>query len=180
MQVFLPDRDFAKCAEVLDTKRLVKQLLEGRQILQTLSGESAGWKSHPAVKMFIGHEGVLYMYLSAIRDEMEKRGYKWENNWEVIQRVADTYFPNQESYILPWWFDDEYLDSVVITHRGRLYAKAPDLYPQYELEYNVHRDYVCCDKCNYYWPTHNTPLFHLDWSSLDKAEENIERTTATV
>lgn len=154
MQVFLSEYKFEDVAKALDTKRLVKQLLEGRQILQTLSGESAGWRNHPAVKMFIGHEGVLYLYLTAIRDEMKSRGYKWENNWEVIERVHTQYFPNQERAILPEWMDGEEFDRVVITHRGRLYAKAPELYPQYELEYNIHRDYVCCDKCNYYWTTH--------------------------
>ena len=33
MQVFLPERSFSESASVLDQKRLVKQLLEGRQIM---------------------------------------------------------------------------------------------------------------------------------------------------
>lgn len=158
MQVFLSEYTFAECASVLDTKRLVKQLLEGRQILQTLSGESAGWRHHPAVKMFIGSEGVLYMYLSAIRDEMEKRGYKWENNWEVIDRIHTQHFPNQESAILPDWMTTEEFDKVVTTHRGRLHAKAPELYPQYEEEFHTYRDSVCCERCNYYWVTHKEKI----------------------
>jgi hypothetical protein len=28
------------------------------------------------------------------------------------------------------------------------------LYPQYALEAVNYRDDVCCDRCNYYWPTH--------------------------
>lgn len=42
MQVFLPENSFADCAKVLDQKRLVKQLLEGRQIMSILANESPG------------------------------------------------------------------------------------------------------------------------------------------
>ena len=38
MQVFLPEKSFTESAKVLDQKRLVKQLLEGRQILTVLAG----------------------------------------------------------------------------------------------------------------------------------------------
>ena len=155
MQVFLPEYDFAKSASVLDTKRLVKQLLEGRQILQTIAGESAGWRNHPAVRMFVGHEGILYMYLKAIRDEMEKRNYKWQNNWEVIERITNQYFPNQDNWIRPDWMDDDRYNKVITTHRGRLFQKAPELYPQYEAESKYFMDLVCCpDKCTYFWVTH--------------------------
>lgn len=155
MQVFLSEYTFAEAAEVLDTKRLVKQLLEGRQIMTVLAGESAGWKNHPAVKMFAGYERTLYSYLYAIKDEMKARGYKWENNWEVIQNTYMKYFLHgpQEA---PKWMSNDKFDRVVITHRGRLFAKAPELYPQYEKEYNVYRDYVCCERCNYYWVTHDS------------------------
>ncbi len=155
MQVFLSEYTFQESAKALDTKRLVKQLLEGRQIMTVLAGESAGWKNHPAVKMFAGHERTLYAYLYAIKDEMKSRGYKWENNWEVIQNTYMKYFLSGQQDVPSWMNTDEF-DKVVITHRGRLHAKAPELYPQYELEYNTYRDYVCCERCNYYWVTHNS------------------------
>lgn len=155
MQVFLPEYTFAESAKVLDTKRLVKQLLEGRQIMTILAEESpsGAWRNHPAVKMFKGHERTLFAYLYAIKEEMRDRGYKWELNWNVIY---DTYMRNfisakQEA---PKWMLNEEFKNVIITHRGRLHAKAPELYPQYDMEYNIHRDYVCCDRCNYYWTTH--------------------------
>jgi hypothetical protein len=79
MQVFLPEPDFDIAAQQLDTKRLVKQLLEGRQIMTILVGESKSnaWKNHPAVRMFDGHPYALYNYLRAIRNEMQRREYKW-------------------------------------------------------------------------------------------------------
>ena len=87
MQVFLPEKSFSKSAQVLDYRRLVKQLLEGRQIMTVLAGEQAskGWVNHPAVKMFKGYERALYAYLFAIKDEMHARGYKWEKNWDAVK-----------------------------------------------------------------------------------------------
>ena len=154
MQVFLPERDFYAAASVLDQKRLVKQLLEGRQIMNILVGESKSnaWKNHPAVRMFAGHHSALYVHLAAIRYEMQKRGYKWENNWSEIERMMKN---NMQPFSLPGWMKDERtVASVVITHRGRLYEKAPELYPQYRVEYEFYGNHVCCDKCTYHWPTH--------------------------
>jgi hypothetical protein len=154
MQVFLPESDFDIAAQQLDTKRLVKQLLEGRQIMTILVGESKSnaWRNHPAVRMFDGHPIALYNYLAAIRKEMERREYKWEKNWHEIERMAegitDTGLPN-------WMVDEDTFYHVLTTHRGRLYEKAPELYPQYRAEYEIYQNYVCCPgKCTYYWPTH--------------------------
>jgi hypothetical protein len=154
MQVFLPEPDFDLVAQQLDTKRLVKQLLEGRQIMTILVGESKSnaWKNHPAVRMFDGYSYALYNYLRAIRNEMQRRDYKWEKNWNEIERMSegltDTGLPE-------WMLDDPTFYHVLTTHRGRLYEKAPELYPQYRTEYEIYQKYVCCPgKCTYYWPTH--------------------------
>ena len=156
MQVFIPDSNFQRCAEILDTKRLVKQLLEGRQILTILAGESpsGAWRNHPAVKMFEGYEHDLYFYLKAIRNEMEQRGYKWEKNWAVIQ---DTYKRNfvDQPYEAPYWMlDNEMYTNVIMTHRGRLWEKDRIHYSEFEPEGLSFRDYLCCDTCNYFWVTH--------------------------
>jgi len=154
MQVFLPEKDFYASAAALDQKRLVKQLLEGRQIMTLLVGEnkSNAWTNHPAKRMFDGHHSALYVYLAAIRYEMQVRGYKWEKNWSEIDRMMRE---NIQPFSLPKWMYDSYtVNNVVTTHRGRLYEKAPELYPQYRIEYEMYKDYVCCDKCTYYWPSH--------------------------
>lgn len=152
MQIFLPEYTFAESAAVLDQKRLVKQLLEGRQIMTALSGNSKGWVNHPATRMFRGHAGVLYYYLACIRNEMERRGYKWENNWHEIEIMFNTYFYNERIY--PKWMLNDEFSKIVNTHRANLHLKAPELYPQYALEVVNYRNDVCCDRCNYYWPTH--------------------------
>ena len=152
MQTFLPEYTFAESAAVLDQKRLVKQLLEGRQIMAALSGNTKGWVNHPATRMWRGHGAVLYYYLGAIRNEMERRGYKWENNWNEIEIMFYTYFRNEFTY--PAWMLSDKFNKVVSTHRANLHLKAPELYPQYALEVVNYRDDVCCERCNYYWPTH--------------------------
>ena len=154
MQVFLPERDFYAAAAVLDQKRLVKQLLEGRQIMTILVGEnkSKAWTNHPAVRMFDGAHSMLFVYLSAIRYEMQVRGYKWQNNWFEIERMMREHM---QPFTRPAWMNDEkHVENVVITHRGRLYEKAPELYPQYRVEYEFYKDHVCCDRCTYWWPGH--------------------------
>jgi hypothetical protein len=153
MQVFLPERNFNTAAQQLDTKRLVKQLLEGRQIMTILVGEntSKAWTNHPAVKMFYGHPDTLFNYLAAIRKEMERREYKWEKNWDEIERMAGSI---EDSGLPSWMENEDTFYSVLTTHRGRLYEKAPELYPQYQHESIIYRQYICCDRCNYYWPTH--------------------------
>lgn len=150
MQTFLPEYNFVDCATVLDGKRLLKQLLEGRQIMAALSGNSKGWTNHPATNMWRDHGGMLYIYLSHIRDEMESRGYKWENNWHEIEIMYHTYFKDEKSF--PSWMTSYEYEFVINTHRANLYIKAPEIYSHYMLESMDYRKYVCCDRCNYYWP----------------------------
>ena len=69
MQTFLPHINYLKVARVLDNKRLNKQILEGYQILNTLSGRSTGWIHHPAVKMWRGAENELWMYVRSMITE---------------------------------------------------------------------------------------------------------------
>lgn len=157
MQVFLPEIHFDKCAEVLDTKRLVKQLLEGRQIMTVLAGESTsnGWKNHPAVRMFAGYEKTLFHYLMAIRNEMQERGYKWEKNWEVIEDIYFRHFHGEQQSVPFWMLNPDMWKRINITHRGRLWEKDPAYYAQYEGEGHIFMDSVCCpDKCTYFWATH--------------------------
>jgi len=155
MQVFMSEYTFEESAKVLDNKRLVKQLLEGRQILAALAGQTKGWRNHPATRMFEGYEPALFDYLYYVAKEMEQRGYKTENNWNEIVRLALAHLIVDSDYQMPPWFvDRSTLHSVVTTHRRSLYNKAPELYPQYEYEASIGADFVCCDSCNYYWPTH--------------------------
>lgn len=76
MQTFLPYADFARSARVLDTKRLGKQRIEARTILKALRGKAKGWRNHPAVRMWAGHESALKCYHNAVVAEWRRRGHK--------------------------------------------------------------------------------------------------------
>ena len=75
MQTFLPYPSFFKSAQCLDYRRLGKQRVEAWQILQTLRRKSSGWKYHPAVKMWKGHEIILATYGAVMCQEWIRRGY---------------------------------------------------------------------------------------------------------
>lgn len=62
MQTFLPYADFERTARVLDPKRLGKQRVECIQVLRGLTVEGYGWRHHPAVRMWRGHEEALGRY----------------------------------------------------------------------------------------------------------------------
>lgn len=148
MQTFLPHEDFAQSASVLDSKRLNKQLLEGRQIYGILaSGKLTGaWVNHPAVKMWRGCNDYLFGYLEQIKIECVKRGIKTDTNWTVIVATRQNDV-SRYHYSEPAWLGD---DRVHESHRNNLFIKDPEHYSQYK---DAHRT-VCCDRCNYFWPTH--------------------------
>ena len=75
MQTFLPYADFARSAEVLDTRRLGKQRVEVIQIVRALTVPGYAWASHPAVLMWKGHEEALGRYGLAMCDQWLLRGF---------------------------------------------------------------------------------------------------------
>ena len=120
MQTFLPYPDFKKSFECLDSKRLGKQRVETHQILNVLSGQSNGWKNHPAVKMWIGYQNCLIEYFNLSVSEWVKRGYK--NTYEFKS------FIETESFEDPYWLG---LDEFHSSHRSNLLRKDPTHYEQF-------------------------------------------------
>lgn len=58
MQVFIVGSPL-ETARALDSKRLRKQIIECRQILDALNGKSA-WSNHPCVLQYRGNEAWLF------------------------------------------------------------------------------------------------------------------------
>ena len=90
MQTFLPYADFKKSAKCLDYRRLGKQRVEAKQIINLLEKYDNGvdisklaWGNHPAVRMWIGYTFRLKLYYNIILNEWIKRGYK--NNMELYE-----------------------------------------------------------------------------------------------
>ena len=71
----MPYESYEACALALDDKRLGKQRLEARQLLDTLMGKSLGWTNHPATKMWRGHEWWLAEYGIAMCRQWMARGF---------------------------------------------------------------------------------------------------------
>jgi hypothetical protein len=153
MQTFVPFNNFKESASVLDNKRLNKQLLEGRQIYKIVSSQQnkGAWVNHPAVKMWRGHDNALFEYLKVVKDECLSRNIQTEKNWNALTEMHEWNWNRGENVVMPQWWGDERVHQ---SHRNNLYRKDPEYYA----EFNQDRFVSCCDRCNYWWPTHKSSL----------------------
>lgn len=117
MQTFLPIPSLTGSASILDNKRLGKQRVEAKQILNALRGLTKGWVNHPATRMWRGYEPALCAYMDACIDEWVRRGYN--NTMRVVRPT---------NIVLPPWFGDPAFHA---SHRSNLLRKAPQHYSQY-------------------------------------------------
>lgn len=137
MQTFLPvvrqDLPMVSCAlsaKVLDRQRLGKQRVEAWQIYRTLTGETNGWRNHPAVRMWRGYEQALSVYGRMMCIEWVRRGYvdnlflRFPQGWE--QKWPD------------WMFDPAFAAS----HRSNLLRKKPEWYGQFGWSEDASLPYV--------------------------------------
>jgi hypothetical protein len=126
MQTFLPYEVFQRSAEVLDRQRLGKQRIDAKQLLRILSGEGTGkgWRNHPAVLMWRGHELMLARYGMAICLEWRKRGYK-DQQLEVFHHYAWRLRREEKK---PWWLGK---GAFHLSHQSNLLRKDPEYYSQF-------------------------------------------------
>ena len=137
---FVTSSDVKLCAEVLDNKRLGKQRVEAKQILDVVMGTSTskGWKSHPAALMWMGYEDALKVYINTMIDKWVERGFK--NTMIKYDVKTDINWP--------WWFSWEDLH---LSHKCSLLRKNPKHYgPLWQLE---GRDKSFLEH-GYIWATH--------------------------
>lgn len=136
MQTFLPYPNVVKSAKCLDWRRLGKQRVEAKQILNILleRTDKKGWRNHPAVRMWCGHETTLKIYYNAILDEWIERGYNNNMEYEylTVLDLAETRNPS--------WLTEEFCAS----HRSNLLRKDPKWYGQFE--------WIEPDDLPYVWP----------------------------
>ena len=111
MQVFIIGSPY-ETAFCLDPKRLNKQIVECKQILSAISGESKGWVNHPVTKMYRFHEAWLALYMQCLQ------AYKDGNYLRACQ------YSKEADSVRPPFHTDLYC-----THmRRRLYTKDPQWY----------------------------------------------------
>ncbi|MDP1820747.1 MAG: MSMEG_6728 family protein [Acidimicrobiales bacterium] len=133
MQTFLPYPDFTKSAAVLDPRRLGKQRVEAMQILRALTRPVYGWKHHPAVLMWRGHEEALGAYAVEVCREWCHRGHADTCEVKILDDLAAAAVPVPPrsqgelatAGALPPWLGD---DDVHRSHRSALLRKDPEWY----------------------------------------------------
>ena len=139
MQTFLPHPEFDESAACLDYKRLGKQRLEAKTIIDILDGKAKRdkrgnipWANHPAVRMWSGYVGALKLYFNCILDEWENRGY--------VNNMKRAVIHSQSTDVPPWLGDPEFHAS----HRSNLLRKDPVFYGQFNWREQ--------DSMAYVWP----------------------------
>ena len=115
---------FFECGRVLDDKRLGKQRVETMQLVYALLYGSR-WASHPAAKMWKGHERQLCRYGIAICDEWIARGFK-DTCRDKIAKLYD--LTSEDSIIHPSWIGNLRFH---ISHRSNLIRKLPSHYRKF-------------------------------------------------
>lgn len=149
MQTFLPLPSFKESAAVLDNKRLGKQRVECKQILLCLGlpvGEhvpkKAGWRNHPAVRMWAGYEVQLAAYSAVMCREWRRRGFR---DTLLVQFLAIWHelASGCERICYPPWFGDTDFHA---SHRSNLLRKDFEHYSQFGWVEPIDLPYL--------WPTH--------------------------
>lgn len=141
MQTFLPYADYYESAACLDYRRLGNQRNEAFVILENLLGIDTGWQSHPAVKMWRGHELSLCEYGIAMCGEQLDRGYS-DSMFDSFYECAKALLAAEFSSETPSWLG---LPAFHAAHRAALLMKDPEHYAQFKWrEYPV---------ISYVWPT---------------------------
>ena len=141
MQTFVPYESFEDTARVLDDKRLGKQRVETMQILNVLyTGSRGAWSSHPATRMWAGHEGVLLEYQFVICAEWIRRGFK-----HTLTHDAGLVEKFKTRTVPPFWLGHPLVHK---SHRQTLKHKDPIAYAlfaeeaKYEYVWPVNIDYT--------------------------------------
>lgn len=113
MQVFIIGTPL-ETAEVLDARRLRKQLIEVKQILDALDGWGA-WSNHPCVLQYKADVGWLRAYKVCLNAYVNGQ----YNDASKVSEYA--------TRITPDWHTQRYYDNM----KARLYTKNPQHYAQF-------------------------------------------------
>ena len=121
MQTFLPYEDFWLSANVLDTKRLCKQIIEAKIIydINTSGDTKRAWYNHPATKMWRGHDAALATYFNTCLKVWKSRGYKHKYKF-----IIPSHIPTHVEF-LPQFIGHEGFHR---SHQSNLVRKNPEYY----------------------------------------------------
>ncbi|WP_026550214.1 MSMEG_6728 family protein [Arthrobacter sp. Br18] len=123
MQTFLPYADFASSAAVLDQARLGKQRVETLQTLRALVIPDYGWRSHPAIRMWMGYVPALTLYGLAMVDEWVSRGHHDSTGHQILEFAPEVL--DEPDVAMPPWLGDL---TFHLSHQSNLVQKASGIY----------------------------------------------------
>lgn len=123
------------CAASLDNKRLGKQRVEIKQILNTLDGHTKGWRHHPAVLMWRRYEIVLAYYGRACCQEWVGRGFT-----DSLEDFFNNRWCRGHDIVPSWWG----VSGLQASHRSNLLRKDRQHYRQFGWDES--------DDLPYLWP----------------------------
>lgn len=152
VNTFLISSDFTETARILDSRRLLKQRVEAKQIIDSIE-LGTGWKHHPATKMWRNHVDALKQYYNCMVKESMRRGYK--NNMSLFEESSLT-------VVYPKWLFNE---KIHFSHQARLIAKNSEYYKN--LFTSLPDIY---NKYGYIWPSKWTEN-DLDTKSVEEIAE---------
>ena len=168
MQTFISDtRSFKRIAETLDNQRLNKQALEAWQILMVITEldpagnhrEPKGWRNHPAVIMWRGHETALYQYIQQMVVEWKRRGYNstiGDKAQATILRAQELGRVDAAVMSQPLWIQDtRVFADIASSHRVALLRKNYEWYSQFNWAEDLGER---PSHYQYLWPNENNEL----------------------
>ena len=115
MQVFIIG-SVIETAQVLDKRRLNKQIIECRQIIASLNNESVYWKNHPCVLQYKYHKEWLNDYMRCLV-------YYQCGNIDWAEKMSDICEWTKPKFHIPEYFNQM---------KRRLYTKNNEFYKQWE------------------------------------------------
>lgn len=132
MQTFLPYPDFERSARALDRRRLGKQRVECIQVVRGLTRPGYGWRNHPAVLMWKGHEEALGRYALTCCDVWGELGFSDTCATTIVEDLRSagvagirTQQDLAAAGALPSWLGDEEFHR---SHQSALVRKDPEHY----------------------------------------------------
>jgi hypothetical protein len=145
VNIFIIKPDLLETAKILDDKRLGKQRVEAKQLIDILEELDAtgiitkkGWVKHPALKSWIGYTNHLKVYFNIIVREWIRRGF---NNTMLLYQIDESpynvvpcffngrtaYYDNSKfnQYSFPFWVS---FPPFYMSHQASLCRKNPKHY----------------------------------------------------
>jgi hypothetical protein len=152
VNTFIISTDLQESFALLDFKRLGKQRLEAKQIINILEKidngcdvSGIGFSSHPATLMWRGYTNALKIYFNLCVEEWINRGYK---NTMDIYEVDYYQFPQFVTF-----------EPFILSHKAALLRKNPEYY----------KDLMCDDvkpymTLGYLWPSKVSDQMYIQWN----------------